>query len=547
MATTLSEAPAIPPAMADYIHAYGGPWAITVEEANRIASIARQTDLRAHLASAAEERQAKQAKRAKKAAEAAMDDDELDDDEEEEVEPFALTGDGVAIIEARGTLMKFVPSLMRGTSTVALKRSFRLAKSDQRVRGIMLVIESPGGSVAGLYELADEIAAVNKVKPVWTFAEDLMCSAAQAIASQTARIGAMRTSMVGSCGTIYSLWDTSKMFAEAGVEVIIIESGDLKGAGADGTVITTKQKAYFQGLIDEQNAHFVELFRRGRPNANIKKLFASAACYVAEPSGLDLGLIDEVTAFDPYYASFVSKLNEADGGAPRLSPSDQKPKLAAAVDDAVIEQSVLVESTPAPAGEGVDMSTPTTAGANPGAAGGAQPATNAGAAKPAETMVAGAALLRTESVADRISALEMACPGADATFINAQLKADASIETAQRAYIKQQGETLAAHTKTLGERDAALATANAEIASLKGTVNTGQANAVNKPVEQTPTGQNTSVVAAGDQDIGAMAKADWEANKDGIQQKFTGDMKSYVAFRKAETRVRGKSSVAMKP
>jgi len=172
--------------------------------------------------------------------------------------------DGVALFSLDGPLMKHVSSMEDGTSTVLMRRAMRAAGRDERVQAIMLHIDSPGGTVAGTADLAADIAAVNKRKPVLAFIEDLGASAAYWLASQASEIIATPESMVGSIGTFAVLYDMSRLADRAGITVHVIRAGDMKGAGEPGTAITDYQLAEFQRLVDGLNKFFVRGVARGR-------------------------------------------------------------------------------------------------------------------------------------------------------------------------------------------------------------------------------------------------------------------------------------------
>lgn len=417
----------VPVGMENYVHAYFGVWAIADQHANGLLALARGMDLSAHLA--------KQAQR-----HACEECDEEDEDDEENVDDPReaskkkhkalmaslpgiqsagafdgyITSDGIAVIESRGTMMKFSSSFSAGASTVRIRRSLREAKNDSRVRGILWVVDSPGGTVAGTAELADEVAAVNAVKPIWVYGEDLLASAAYWPSSQAKRIGAGRTALVGSCGSIMVLYDMSEMFAEAGVKPKVYKSGERKGSGTAGTEITEEDDKYFQLLIDETTTHFRNAVTVGRPRAKVESAFKEAGVYIAQDAR-ERGLIDTVCSVETYYNEFVQSLGPAHAGARAETETDTP---AAQVDDAQqARQAVVEDQTPAAAGEGVEMSTPATTGATPGAAGGAQPAVN--------NVVAQASLEQ----------LEQACPGANNDFLVGQLKQKATVETARTAYM----------------------------------------------------------------------------------------------------------------
>lgn len=176
----------------------------------------------------------------------------------------AKGGKTVARINVVGPLMKSAGSF-GGTSTVQLRRDIRQAAADPQFSGIMLAIDSPGGTVAGTMELGDEVRAARRQKPVHAFVDGMAASAAYWVASQADAVWA-RNAMahVGSIGTYYSVVDSSQAAEREGVKVHLFTTGPLKGIGAPGVPVTDDQVAHLREWVDELQAHFDDAVRKGR-------------------------------------------------------------------------------------------------------------------------------------------------------------------------------------------------------------------------------------------------------------------------------------------
>lgn len=183
----------------------------------------------------------------------------------------ARDGRNVAVIRIAGSMMKSQSS-MGGTSTVQLRRDIRAAAADSEVSGILLTIDSPGGTVAGTDDLAADVRAARAQKPVVAQIEDLGASAAYWIASQAEAIYAnSQTAMVGSIGTFVTIYDSSMAASNAGIRAFHFATGPLKGAGTPGTPLTDEQRGHFQALIDQSQKTFDAAVQRGR-NMSDKQL-----------------------------------------------------------------------------------------------------------------------------------------------------------------------------------------------------------------------------------------------------------------------------------
>lgn len=211
---------------------------------------------------------------------------------------YTLIPDSIAVIELTGPLMKFVGSLAVGTSTVQARRAIRAAVADEQVKAIFLLIDSPGGTVAGTHDLAEDVAWAATRKSLYAYISDLGASAAYWIASAADQIYAGPTALVGAIGTFGVIYDFSAQAATDGVKVHVLRAGAFKGAGTAGTEITAAQLAEWQRVVDELNEHFLAGVARGRRLSlpRVREL-ADGRIHLAADAGT-LGLIDGVRTMD---------------------------------------------------------------------------------------------------------------------------------------------------------------------------------------------------------------------------------------------------------
>lgn len=205
---------------------------------------------------------------------------------------------GVAVVSIIGPMSKEDVPCVDGANTVRIREAIRSAAADQSIASIVVRVDSPGGTVDGTMELADEVRAANAVKPVIGFAEDLAASAAYWAISQARKVYANANAVIGSIGAYAAIIDSSKAYELAGFKMILISSGGLKGAGMEGTEVTPEMVAYWQGLIDARGKFFLDAVGAGRglSKAEVKAL-ADGRVHVAADAKR-LGLIDAIKTFD---------------------------------------------------------------------------------------------------------------------------------------------------------------------------------------------------------------------------------------------------------
>jgi signal peptide peptidase SppA len=325
--------------------------------------------------------------------------------------PKADIRSGVEVIGLYGSLMKQQASMSRSTSTVMTRKRIRAAVNNADVSAILLHVESPGGTAAGTKELADDVAAAAKQKPVYAFIEDLGASAAYWIASQATKVFANSTAIVGSIGTYGVIYDYSAMAAKEGIKAHVIRAGAMKGAGTPGTEITAEQLAEQQKIVNDLNEFFIRGVKAGRNfTLEATRELADGRVYVGQ-AAVERKLIDGVQSLDDTFSQLVAKATKRSN---RMS-----------VDIAAEASAITPESN-----------------ANVAAGGNsAQPATAASAA-PATAAPRAATL----------SELKAACPGAGNDFLVSQLEANATGGQAQAAWMAK----LAADNQKLAQENTEL-------------------------------------------------------------------------------------------
>lgn len=207
--------------------------------------------------------------------------------------------DGVAIIQITGFLQKhvdFFSALFGAVSIGDIVAQVAAAGQDGSVNSTLLVVDSPGGTAAGLTDLADAIFDHRKIKPIAAYISDMAASGGYYAASQADRIVVDRDGLVGSIGTFIVLPDLSAAAAAEGVTVHVIKSGPFKGVDVPGTPVTADVLDDLQRLVTDMAAVFIADVARGRgdrlPLSKVQTL-ADGRVHVGQHA-VDLGLADEV-------------------------------------------------------------------------------------------------------------------------------------------------------------------------------------------------------------------------------------------------------------
>lgn len=230
----------------------------------------------------------------------------------------AVTVGSVGVVPIMGTMMRranLMTEFSGGTSMqIAAQKIARLA-ADPSIKGILLEIDSPGGTHDGTPELAAEVARAAAVKPVFASANGLAASAAYWVASQATEFSAAPSASVGSIGTLVVHMDHSKRFEMAGVKPTIIRSGENKAEGNPYEPLGAGAKEHWQGVVDRINKAFVSAVAQGRgtSQAKVRENFGAGRVYLAEEAKAR-GMIDRVETIDETLSRLLRRVERSSAG-----------------------------------------------------------------------------------------------------------------------------------------------------------------------------------------------------------------------------------------
>ena len=218
--------------------------------------------------------------------------------------------EGVALIRVSGTLVQKLGTLrpysgMTGYDGIRL--ALLAALDDPAVKAIGLLIDSPGGEVAGCFDLADMVYGVRGVKPLHAILDESAYSAAYALASACDRITVPRTGGTGSIGVIGMHVDMSAALGKAGVTVTMIRYGELKAEGNEYEKLTKGALGRMQADIDAMGELFIETVARNRGLKAAAVRGMQAGTFLGG-AGVTAGLADAVRAPNAAMADLLRSL-----------------------------------------------------------------------------------------------------------------------------------------------------------------------------------------------------------------------------------------------
>lgn len=217
---------------------------------------------------------------------------------------------GIAVVPVTGTLVQKTGSLRPYSGMTGydgLRQAYLTAVTDPEVRAVILDDDSPGGEVAGCFDLADTIYATRGMKPVWAVLNESAYSAAYALASACDRIIVPRTGGTGSIGVICMHVDFSKAIDKAGLKVTIIKRGEKKADGRPEIPLSDSAYADMLADVDAMGELFEDTVARNRGLAASKVKAMQAGTFLGA-NGVAAGLADAVMAPDAAYRALLTEL-----------------------------------------------------------------------------------------------------------------------------------------------------------------------------------------------------------------------------------------------
>lgn len=162
------------------------------------------------------------------------------------------------------------------------------------IKGVLLIINSPGGSMSASVEISDMIAELKQKMPVIAYVEGVMASGSYYAGMYADKIYANRGSLIGSIGVIFNGVNIADLAHKLGIEQQAIAAGEYKEIGTFTRKWTPQERAFLKNLIDEEYHMFVSDVADARGlDSKTSKEYADGKVFSAKKA-LKLGLIDTI-------------------------------------------------------------------------------------------------------------------------------------------------------------------------------------------------------------------------------------------------------------
>ena len=185
------------------------------------------------------------------------------------------------------------------------------AKEDKNIKGVLFIVDSPGGSVAPSVEVAYAIKELKETKPVVAYASGVIASGSYYASIWANQIIANPGSMVGSIGVIMQGVNTEELMKKIGVSTQTVKAGKYKESGTPTRKWFDYEEKQLQSVIDDTYNMFISDVASAR-NLDVKNhtIFADAKIFTSKQAK-NVGLIDEVATLS-YAQESLIKLSKVE-------------------------------------------------------------------------------------------------------------------------------------------------------------------------------------------------------------------------------------------
>lgn len=199
--------------------------------------------------------------------------------------------DGVAIVPVVGPLSH--RSGWFGMGYRGIAKTVHTALQDPEVKGVFLDMETPGGTVAGCFDFAQQLRQWGQEKPIWALVNDLATSAGMAISSAAGRRLITQSGITGSIGVVALHVDYSAMLKDVGIKPTLVHAGAHKVDGNPYQKLPAEVRGRWQTEMEDARLEFATLVSDHLGLSVDAMLETEAQTYTGQDA-IDIGLADQL-------------------------------------------------------------------------------------------------------------------------------------------------------------------------------------------------------------------------------------------------------------
>jgi protease-4 len=186
-------------------------------------------------------------------------------------------------------------------SAEKINASLQAAFKDKNTQGVILRINSPGGSPVQAQTIYDEMRRLRRKYPeipLYVVVEDICASGGYFVAAGADKIYVSKSSIVGSIGVLMNGFGFTGLMDKLGVERRLITAGEHKGMLDPFSPLAQQDKEYAQKLINDVHQQFIAVVRQGRGKRLKETPDLFSGLFWTGDKSVELGLADGFGTLD---------------------------------------------------------------------------------------------------------------------------------------------------------------------------------------------------------------------------------------------------------
>ncbi|PTX93640.1 signal peptide peptidase SppA [Spartobacteria bacterium LR76] len=233
---------------------------------------------------------------------------------EEVVEKEGTTSSSrIAVIPLEGVIAHGAPGPLGEDMVNDFKRALEQARDDDRVKAVVISVDSPGGEITASDVLYNSLKEFSRHKPSIIYFNSIGASGAYYTACGASWIMCNDTTFTGSIGVIISTLNYRELFGKVGLESVVFKSGKFKDMLNGAREMSPEERAYIEGLVMQSYGRFVGIVAKARKlDENALRNGVADGRILSGVDARDAKLVDELGYIEDAYAK-ARELGKAPG------------------------------------------------------------------------------------------------------------------------------------------------------------------------------------------------------------------------------------------
>lgn len=231
------------------------------------------------------------------------------------------SNDKIAVITLRGLISSSRPGNVGDSMVDDMRAALQQARDDQRVRAVVLHIDSPGGEVTASDVIYNLVVKTRAKKPVVVYMDSLAASGGYYVACGGKYLMANETTITGSIGVIIQTLNYEQLFNKIGLAAVVFKSGKFKDMLNGARPVTPEERDYVQSFVMKTYDKFLGIVARERNvPADVLRATVADGRILSGKDALDNKLIDGLGQIEDAFAKAKELGNAREAAVVKYGP-----------------------------------------------------------------------------------------------------------------------------------------------------------------------------------------------------------------------------------